>query len=307
MNKRIDFTKLEGLAVYQDTLDFMQTSYREALAAIAALCGPYVIVVGVLDEGATYSNGWVCINGELLPFAGGLKNDQIIIEELTDTEVFGDDTVNTVYYTRRAKCGVAGGVDFVDFVRLNTIAATQINLATLTTTVASLAAVPTGTLLEFGGLAAPAGYLLCDGAAVSRVTYAALFAVIGVAYGPGDGATTFNVPDFKGKFPVGYDGTDIDYNGLGKTGGEKKHALTGPENGPHVHQYSDTLFVENTGVGSLPPGTLSESLGANYRGAQTDSDNDLRFYKNRNTESQGVGQSHENRPPFVVVQKIIKI
>ena len=55
--------------------------------------------------------------------------------------------------------------------------------------------VPTGTILPFGGTTAPNGYLLCDGTAVSRTTYADLFAVIGTAYGIGDGSTTFNVPN----------------------------------------------------------------------------------------------------------------
>jgi phage-related tail fiber protein len=61
---------------------------------------------------------------------------------------------------------------------------------------------PTGVILAFGGSSAPAGYLLCDGAAVSRATYAALFAVIGTGYGVGDGATTFNLPSLKGRVPI---------------------------------------------------------------------------------------------------------
>lgn len=52
----------------------------------------------------------------------------------------------------------------------------------------------------------PSGWLHCDGAAVSRTTYAALFAVIGTTYGPGNGTTTFNLPDFDDRFPVGANG-----------------------------------------------------------------------------------------------------
>lgn len=54
---------------------------------------------------------------------------------------------------------------------------------------------PIGAILAFGGSSAPAGWLLCQGQAISRTTYAALFAVIGTAYGAGDGSTTFNLPD----------------------------------------------------------------------------------------------------------------
>ena len=97
MYKRIDFTKLEGIATYQDTLDFLQLSYRDAISAIAKAFGSRVIVTGVTDLGTTYSDGWVVIDGELMPFAGGLKTDRIITEELTDTEIFGDGSVQTVY------------------------------------------------------------------------------------------------------------------------------------------------------------------------------------------------------------------
>jgi microcystin-dependent protein len=73
---------------------------------------------------------------------------------------------------------------------------------------------------------APAGWLLCDGAAISRTTYAALFTAIGTKYGVGDGSTTFNVPNLKGKVPIGLDSTDSDFDDRGKTGGEKISALS---------------------------------------------------------------------------------
>ncbi len=55
----------------------------------------------------------------------------------------------------------------------------------------------------WGGSAVPAGWLACDGAAVSRATYATLFAAVGTTHGAGDGVTTFNVPDLRGRVPVG--------------------------------------------------------------------------------------------------------
>jgi microcystin-dependent protein len=66
---------------------------------------------------------------------------------------------------------------------------------------------PPGAISGFGGAAVPSGWLLCDGSAVSRTTYASLFAIIGVAYGYGDQSTTFNVPDFRGQFLRGVDGS----------------------------------------------------------------------------------------------------
>ena len=64
--------------------------------------------------------------------------------------------------------------------------------------------VPAGTVLPFAGTSTPAGFLLCNGATVSRTQYAALFTAIGTSYGAGDGSTTFKIPDFRGKFLRGY-------------------------------------------------------------------------------------------------------
>jgi len=65
-------------------------------------------------------------------------------------------------------------------------------------------AVPAGTILAFAGIVAPNSYILCDGAAVSRTMYNELFDAIGTIYGAGDGATTFNLPDLRGRFLRGY-------------------------------------------------------------------------------------------------------
>ena len=64
---------------------------------------------------------------------------------------------------------------------------------------------PSGIILAFGGTIIPVGYLTCDGSAVSRTTYANLFAAIGIAHGSGDGSTTFNIPDYRGQFLRGVD------------------------------------------------------------------------------------------------------
>ena len=63
--------------------------------------------------------------------------------------------------------------------------------------------VPSGAIMGFGGATVPANYLICDGSAVSRTTYAHLFATISTTFGAGDSNTTFNVPDFRTFFPAG--------------------------------------------------------------------------------------------------------
>lgn len=65
------------------------------------------------------------------------------------------------------------------------------------------ASVPVGTIQMYGGSTAPSGWLLCDGSAINRTTYASLYSVISTTYGSGDGSTTFNVPDLRGRTAVG--------------------------------------------------------------------------------------------------------
>ena len=85
--------------------------------------------------------------------------------------------------------------------------------------------------------AAPAGWLLCDGSAVPRTgATAALYAAIGVAYGPGDGNTTFNLPDYRGRALVGAGaGPGLTARALGAKGGEEAHVLAVGELPSHNH------------------------------------------------------------------------
>jgi microcystin-dependent protein len=81
----------------------------------------------------------------------------------------------------------------------------------------------------------PEGWLVADGSEVSRTTYAALFATIGTTYGEGNGTTTFNLPDFRGKVAAGFDTAQTEFNALGKTGGAKTVTLTEAQMPSHTH------------------------------------------------------------------------
>lgn len=98
--------------------------------------------------------------------------------------------------------------------------------------------VPTGVVTAFAGSSAPPGYVLCDGSAVTRGDYSRLFAVIGTTYGEGDGSTTFNVPDMRGRVVVSYDVGQSEFDVLGEVGGAKTHTLTTTELATHSHSYS---------------------------------------------------------------------
>lgn len=104
------------------------------------------------------------------------------------------------------------------------------------------AAMPIGAVTAYAGTTAPAGWALCNGAAVSRTTYAGLFAVVGTTYGAGDGTTTFNLPDLRGRVPAGLDnlgGSDagrLDWaNTPGTAGGTQTHTLNLSELPSHSH------------------------------------------------------------------------
>ncbi|WP_144722245.1 tail fiber protein [Cellulosimicrobium sp. TH-20] len=105
---------------------------------------------------------------------------------------------------------------------------------------------PPGALVLFGGASAPSGWLLCDGRAVSRSTYAALYSAVGTAYGAGDGSTTFNLPDFRGRVAAGVNGSDADF-ARGKTGGAKTHTLTADEMPSHTHVQNSHTHAASTG------------------------------------------------------------
>lgn len=116
-NKRIDFTKLGGFGFTQDTLGFKQVGELAAWQALARGLGHLTILHGMQDQGVSVSDGYVVINGELLPFVGGAKASKVWVEELTDVEIFADTSQPTVYFTRRARMGVAGDYNLSDFRR----------------------------------------------------------------------------------------------------------------------------------------------------------------------------------------------
>lgn len=108
--------------------------------------------------------------------------------------------------------------------------------------------IPPGVVMPYAGTLPPSGYLLCDGSAVSRSTYAALFSVVGTIYGTGDGTTTFNLPDMRGRVAVGKDsGT---FSVLGARAGEETHVLATTEIPAHNH----TMTAVSAGT---PAGTIS--------------------------------------------------
>lgn len=123
--------------------------------------------------------------------------------------------------------------------------------------------VPPGVVMPYAGSTAPTGWLMCYGQAVSRTTYATLFALVGTTYGVGDGSTTFNIPDLRGRTVAGKDdmgGTSanrltnqtdgLDGDTLGATGGAETHTLTTAQLAAHAHA-KGTLATASDGGAAL--------------------------------------------------------
>jgi hypothetical protein len=102
--------------------------------------------------------------------------------------------------------------------------------------------VPAGSLIWYASPRTPTGYLLCDGSTVKRLQYPKLFAALGSTFGPGDGVTTFNLPDLRGKYVRGWGPVNsLDYerpfgSSQGDSLGEHRHKITDPG---HTHQVND--------------------------------------------------------------------
>lgn len=155
---------------------------------------------------------------------------------------------------------------------------------------------PIGSVVEWFSTTIPTNWLECNGQAISRTEYAELFAVIGTKYGSGDGSTTFNLPNIKGKTTVGLDIDDIDFNTLGKTGGEKTHTLTENEIPPmNVHMTKDAWYDRG---GLESGGAVNRRVVA---GGATGGATDYII-----GTVNGGGQAHNNLQPYIVSNYIIK-
>ena len=162
---------------------------------------------------------------------------------------------------------------------------------------AILVATPVGMVVPYAGSAAPTNWLLCDGAAVSRATYSALFSVVGTTFGAGDGSTTFNTPSLKGRVPVGLDSAQTEFDTRGETGGAKTHTLSESEIPAHDH-----ALEASSGFGA----GITTSEAAFSSGSGTN-----RFFlangtPTLDTADSGGGGAHNNLQPYIVLHYIIK-
>lgn len=200
--------------------------------------------------------------------------------------------------------GVATGVDPTDAVNVSQLG----NNALLV-----------GTVIDYAGNALPANYLFCNGAAISRAAYPVLFTIIGTVYGSGDGTTTFNIPDARGRVAASVDpsGTRLtsfsmtpDGMSLGATGGTEGVTLTTNQLAAHIHTnsltdpgHTHTYAQPAAPTNVFTAGATGSAIASSPSGNTGSSTTGITI----TNASAGGGTAHLNVQPTILFSKIIKI
>jgi microcystin-dependent protein len=206
-------------------------------------------------------------------------------------------------------------LDTVTGVDTNSYQDGSITLAKLATSLVNLLIAP-GTIHLFAGPTPPGGWIACDGIAISRTTYAALFAVIGTYWGAGDSVNTFNVPNLANRVPVGY-GAGAFWN-FATTGGEVNHTLSANEMPSHGHGVNDGQHTHASNahhhsyVNPLGAAIATASGGqTTYQPGGTTNTSDTADSMqpsgaNISIQNAGGSGAHNNMQPYAVLFYIIK-
>ena len=245
----------------------------------------------------------------LLPKLGTDYIDSAISNSLFDTRLASKNTANltegtNLYYTTaRADSDAKNAISVTDAGgdgSMSYNAGTGVLTYTGPTVSAVSELVPSGILMPYAGTSAPTGYLLCDGSAISRTTYSNLFAAISTTYGVGNGSSTFNIPDLRGRVIAGQDDMGgasanrltnqtggLNGDTLGGTGGAETHTLTTAQMPSHTHSVTAQTQVIGDDVNRGGSGQLGSA-------------------ETFNTGSAGSGSAHNNVQPTIILNYIIK-
>lgn len=299
---KVNLLLSEKFPMYVEGLNMIQEAAFMSAKSMLIGGNNYILDGCLLDENNNVSNGYIVVNGEILPFVGGeLKPRFSIVETRKTIHALGVEYPEA-YTFRVAQFANNGAFNWSDFEPIQT----NNQLYQL---IKDITGDPAGTIKEWAGMVAkiPKNYMLCDGRELSITAYPELFDNLGTMYG-GDGVNSFKLPNMQGLFSVGYDNSKNDYNQIGKTGGEEKHKLTADEIPAHNHTdnvYFNKLSARAGDIDATntPSGLDPNTPDAEYRvGGMT-----TQQWKDATIKNVGEDKPHENRPPYIVVAKIIKV
>jgi microcystin-dependent protein len=255
-------------------------------------CTPGGLMTVTVAAGAAFINGTVTTEQGMyhvynespstLPLTAAhatLARKDIVVAEIKDNTI---DASGLNLWRIRVVTGTAAGSPVQPATPANSLLLALLDVPAADTTLdvsqitdlrvfaPSVGAAPTGMISAFWGLTIPFGWLACDGSAVSRSIYSRLFTQIGTTAGAGNGTTTFNVPDFRGRVPVGLDnfGANGDAgrldlaNTLGLVHGEQKHTQTAGELATHTHGITVAGGLQVV-IASAATSTIFSSAGSN--------------------------------------------
>ena len=267
MNRRLDLSKLGGYPLTQADLNWMQTSYRGAFAAMSSLIGDNVIISGMVEAAGSVTAGWISLAGELLPFQAGVIGDgAFIIDETSVSLTFKDGVSKIVRFERVARFSSGGPYNYANLKRPGTIKEVwqRGDVKEIDCDASYLAANFDGTGL---GINERVGWAICNGNNGTR--------------------------NRKGRVAVQHDPSQTEFDVLGETGGAKTHSLTGSENGPHTHG----MEWELNGTDGTPNGRVLTNPG----------DGESYGSGVSQTQSSGTGSPHNNLQPYIVSLFIQKL
>jgi len=261
----INFLGRSSFPWSSDTFDFSQNMFLLA-AELGKLGGATYILSGCVETGMDVASGVVVINGEILPFSGGIRQDSVYIKQTKRSVNPNGYNFPDVYTTRTVEFGIGTEqFNWADFKNIQTNQQLAKAIEDLKAEIETLRGIPAGIIAMWSGSTdnIPAGWSLCNG--------------------------ENNTPNLSGRFIVGYNINDPDYDQVGKTAGLKEVKLTADQNGEHDHDY------EIYATGSADNNRYSNKN-------NTDSDKNTVM----KTAKSGKGLPHENRPPYFVLAYIIK-
>lgn len=300
---------------WNDTADDLSNAVTNSIASdgqtvtVAAI--PFAFGIETDEIGEATSDAGVTIDGVLLKDASvstDTINEKTLDAGVTVDGVLNKDGIVTMADPTTPSKKATFSLSGISSSTTRTITVPDANLTlvgtdtvqTLTnkTLTGNLGAVPVGAGMDWWGSSAPTGWIFAYGQAISRSTYSALFALYGTTYGSGDGSTTFNVPDKRGRASFGKDDMGgsaanrltnsatggINGSALGNSGGEQAHVLTVAELAAHTHAYA-RINTPNAGI---------QGTGAVSWGPVQD-----------NTLSTGDDDAHNTVPPGIVCNYII--